>query len=188
MISAPPGSYWVVPEKLMAGPYPGSPHVGVARNRVAALLASGIRHFVNLMEPEEIGLLAGLVEDYVPIAWTVAAETRIELSCSNFPIRDFDTPSAELMSTILDEIDQAVAAGRCVYVHCRGGIGRTGTVVGCFLLRHRLVDADNVFDTIAWMRKSGRAGQGPSPETAAQRSFVKNWPLFDPCISTRKGR
>ena len=28
-----------------------------------------------------------------------------------------------------------LAGGRTVYLHCRGGIGRTGTVLGCYLVR-----------------------------------------------------
>lgn len=35
----------------------------------------------------------------------------------------------------------ALAAGQTVYVHCYGGIGRTGTVVGCWLVRHGLSGA-----------------------------------------------
>jgi len=51
-----------------------------------------------------------------------------------------------------------------------------------------MAGADNVLDTIAWMRRSGGAGQEPSPETEAQRSFVKNWPVFDRWIRSREGR
>jgi protein-tyrosine phosphatase len=38
---------------------------------------------------------------------------------------------AELMTTILDAIDESMTAGKPVYVHCWGGMGRTGTVIGC---------------------------------------------------------
>ena len=31
------------------------------------------------------------------------------------------------MQEILDAVDRALAAGRNVYLHCWGGIGRTGT-------------------------------------------------------------
>jgi protein tyrosine/serine phosphatase len=98
------------------------------------------------------------------------------------------SPSAELMNTILNDIDRAIEAGRSVYLHCRGGVGRTGTVVGCFLMRHGLAGADNVLDTIAWMRGSGGAGQECSPETEAQRSFVRNWLGFEQWIRSRGRR
>ena len=40
------------------------------------------------------------------------------------------------MASILDAIDAALDGGKTVYVHCWGGVGRTGTVVGCWLVRH----------------------------------------------------
>jgi protein-tyrosine phosphatase len=52
------------------------------------------------------------------------------------PIRDFGVPTEEQMRGILDAIDEAVADRHTVLVHCRGGIGRTGTVVGCWMRRH----------------------------------------------------
>ena len=92
-------------------------------------------------------------------------------------IRDLDVPrSRDEMSRILDEIDAALALGHTVYVHCWGGIGRTGTVVGCHLVRHGLT-GDEALAAIArlWptMQKSHRRDR--SPETAAQHAWVRGW-------------
>ena len=46
--------------------------------------------------------------------------------------------SAEAVATILGAIDVALAQGRTADVHCWGWIGRTGAVVGCWLVRHGL--------------------------------------------------
>ena len=40
------------------------------------------------------------------------------------------------MLAVLDAIDIALCEGHGVYIHCWGGVGRTGTVVGCWLKRH----------------------------------------------------
>jgi protein-tyrosine phosphatase len=46
-------------------------------------------------------------------------------------VRDAGVPQGrEQMERILATIRDEVAAGRPVYIHCWGGIGRTGTVVG----------------------------------------------------------
>jgi protein-tyrosine phosphatase len=90
--------------------------------------------------------------------------------------QDLFVPSVEQMQTILDTIDESLEAGRAVYVHCWGGVGRTGTVVGCWLLRHDLAEPTNVLDTVMKLRKQDRErGQRMSPETAAQQRFVKKW-------------
>ncbi len=64
----------------------------------------------------------------------------------------------------------AVANG-AVYVHCWGGVGRTGTVVGCWLLRHGYAVPSDVIDTIQSLRQVDPVRGHASPRTDAQ-SFV----------------
>ena len=77
------------------------------------------------------------------------------------------------MSRILDDIDAALEEDRTVYVHCWGGRGRTGTVVGCWLVRHGL-DGGDALEQIARLRRDLGHGS-PSPETAAQCAMVTGW-------------
>ena len=78
------------------------------------------------------------------------------------------------MIRILDDIDEARGTGGgTAYVHCWGGVGRTGTVVGCWLVRHGL-DRGDAVATIAALR-AGLPGARPSPETAAQVALIRSW-------------
>jgi len=100
-----------------------------------------------------------------------------------YPIRDVYIPTEELMVEILDAVDNDLAAGHNIYVHCWGGVGRTGTVVGCWLIRHGYATAADVLEVISDLR-IGDAGRGPnagrgetreSPETLEQFDFVVGW-------------
>jgi hypothetical protein len=42
-------TYWVVPERLLAGAYPGSPRPAEHRDRIESLWNAGVRTFINLM-------------------------------------------------------------------------------------------------------------------------------------------
>jgi protein-tyrosine phosphatase len=79
-----------------------------------------------------------------------------------------DVPTLAHMRWILDTIDAAVDEGRTVYIHCWGGIGRTGTVVGCYLVRQGMA-GDQALQEITRRRGIG------SPETESQRQMVLNW-------------
>jgi protein-tyrosine phosphatase len=84
------------------------------------------------------------------------------------------------MRRVLDAIDDDIASGRTVYVHCWGGVGRTGMTVGCWLVRHgmtgdeALAQVGRLFQTMSAdkLRKHARWG---SPQTEAQRDFVRAW-------------
>ena len=81
------------------------------------------------------------------------------------------------MTAILDAIDDSLTAGKPTYVHCWGGVGRTGTVIGCWLLRHGLAEPSNVLEVLMRLRKQDQERrQRMSPETAEQQRFVKSWP------------
>ena len=80
------------------------------------------------------------------------------------------------MVRILDFIDAELAAGRCVYVHCRAGIGRTGTTIGCHLVRSGL-GSEAALDRLQdlW-QQCGRSRRWPTiPETDEQVEFVHQW-------------
>jgi len=51
------------------------------------------------------------------------------------PIPDESAPDMELMEKALDWLDEALYLQKKVLVHCRHGLGRTGTFVSAYLLR-----------------------------------------------------
>jgi protein-tyrosine phosphatase len=165
-------SYWVVPRLLLAGAYPGDPDPDEHRAKVRALLDAGIRMFVNLMEEDETNYAGEPFVPYQDLAKQLCPDT----SCCRYPIRDLSAPTHDVMTNILDAIDAAMAADSPVYVHCWGGVGRTGTVIGCWLLRHGLAEPANVLKVLMQLRQQDRERRHRmSPESAEQQRFVKQW-------------
>ena len=77
---------------------------------------------------------------------------------------------------ILDAIDKALEDGKNVYVHCWGGIGRTGTVVGCWLVRHGMTADEAPAQIVERWQRMEKAYRHPRwPQTPHQRSYVRNW-------------
>jgi protein-tyrosine phosphatase len=69
-----------------------------------------------------------------------------------------------------------MTAGNPVYVHCWGGVGRTGTVIGCWLLRHGLAEPGDVLKVLMELRQQDQQRrQRMSPESPEQQRFVKGW-------------
>jgi hypothetical protein len=168
--------YWVVPGRLLAGAYPGHHEPAKHQAHVESLWRAGIRTFVSLLEPDERNNAGEPFADYATILYELAARSRERAECVAFPIRDVSIPSTATMRAVLDFIDHELVAGRPVYVHCFGGIGRTGTVVGCWLRRHELVSSGEVLKVMATLRRADRErASWRSPETEEQIRFVLGW-------------
>lgn len=162
-----PNSYWVRPGQLLAGEYPGSMSRAEAMERMQKLLRAGVNSFLDLTEEGELppyeALLPGL------------SERRVQYR--RLPIRDHGVPdSPAVMTRILDYIDSELAAGRCVYVHCRAGIGRTGTAVGCHLIRRGL-DNEAALERlqVLWQQCARSQRWLTVPETQQQTQYVLQW-------------
>ena len=142
--------------------------------KLQGLLDCGIQCVINLMEPNERDHDGLSFLDYEQELQRMANGT-FPVTCHRMPIRDLDVPSPELMTQILDRIDASLDKSRYIYVHCWGGRGRTGTVVGCWLVRHGIADGKNVLEKIQEFRLYDPKAHWPSPETSAQIRMVRSW-------------
>jgi len=168
-------SYWVIPGKFLAGCYPGSKNQDEQHQKLRALLDHGIRCVISLMEADEKGWSGKPFESYEDQMGSIAASMSRTVTLERMPIKDTRVPSRVEMCQILDRIDQCIQNHRPVYIHCFGGRGRTGTVVGCFLARHGIAYNHNVLDHIQELRTLTEDHYIPSPETLEQREMVLSW-------------
>src|SRR5918996_3477505 len=138
--------------------YPGFVYQRRLDDDLAAFLALGVRRVILLVEDEELA------------RWSdpgiVARAARGGLDVRRHPIPDGGTPpSMEAMDVILGEI----ASGRDradVAVACMGGVGRTGLVAACALVRAGR-NPDAAIERV-------RAVRHPTAvETAEQERFVR---------------
>jgi ADP-ribosyl-[dinitrogen reductase] hydrolase len=168
--------YWVIPGRFLAGAYPGKQDRALHVAGLTSLWSAGVRTFVSLMEEHERNQAGEAFAEYDPAIRELAARDGEAARFERFPIVDVRIPSRAFMVATLDCIDAELAADRGVYVHCLGGIGRTGTVVGCWLRRHGLASRDEVASVIARLRqKDLQRASRQSPETSAQFQFVRDW-------------
>jgi protein-tyrosine phosphatase len=80
------------------------------------------------------------------------------------------------MRSILDTIDAALQSGRKIYLHCWGGIGRTGTTVGCYLVRRGMNGEEALSQLAEWWRTVPKSRiHQRSPETYEQAHFIREW-------------
>ena len=165
-----PNCYWVT-NSLLAGEYPiDEMDEAKSREKIRGYLRRGVNFFVDLTQEDENEPYQQMLEDEASMMNTPVDYRRI-------PVEDFGIPSHDEMKRILDVIDEAILSdNKTVYLHCRGGIGRTGTAVGCYLARHGYSGEEALSTVNALFQNSDRSYDSScSPETHAQKKMVKMW-------------
>ncbi len=172
-----PYSYWVIPDRFAAGEYPGAKDPVEAAPKLEALLKAGINHFIDLTGLNVRGQPDNLTP-YSDIAQEQARRLGLSVGWERHTIVDGSIPASPWhMARILDALDAALGDGRTIYVHCLGGVGRTGTLVGCWLVRHGHTGDAALHRISELFGASGLATKHhhSSPETREQREYVRHW-------------
>jgi predicted protein tyrosine phosphatase len=170
--------YWVVPGRILAGEYPAAISSSwyrtmldseTTKRRLNAYLDAGITFFLDLTEKGElVPYLSHLQEE--------AHKRNLTIKYQRMEIQDGNIPTQAHMDAIQDTIDKALASNQALYIHCLGGIGRTGTVVGCYLVRRGMTGTGALEQLASWWKDVAKSRVHPrSPQTQQQVEFVKGY-------------
>ncbi len=167
-----PQSYWVVPQLLSAGHYPGDRSADVRREKLKGLVLCGIERTINLIPENETGRNGESFLPYQDELQALARERGGSVDCVRMGFPDGGIPTMDQMRAILDIIDTSLEARKPVYVHCWGGHGRTSTVIGCHLVRHGLAPSVAMERILAWRANLPRNW---FPFQNEQQAFLEAW-------------
>lgn len=159
-------AWWVEPGKVLAGEYPGSMEPAQMEFKLAALADAGIDTIIDLTRDDD-----GL-SSYAARWSEIGAARGRRLDRIHHPIMDLGVTTPEGYDAIVADMERELGAGRSVYVHCWGGVGRTGTVVGCWHVS-RGATADEALAAIARVRKGTRKAKATAPEMPCQVEAVR---------------
>jgi len=158
--------YWI------NGPWPGRLALS-ARPRggdwlesdIANWKRSGVDAILSLLTPDE--------ELDLDLADEGATAKKHDVDFASFPIADRQVPRSEtLLRQILEKVNTTLLAGRNVLVHCRQGVGRTGLVAACLLIRNGMSPG-------AAVEALSTARGVAVPETNEQREWIERFaPAF----------
>ena len=140
---------FVIDGHLAGMAHPG--HGGPIQNALQFLTENEIRAIVSLTEDplnEEAIRMAGM--DYL-----------------HLPVADFTPPSLEQVQTFVDFVRERSANQQASVVHCHAGMGRTGTMLACYLVSEN-VDPEDAIREVRTLRPG-------SIETAQQEALVRDW-------------
>lgn len=163
-VSRPLHQSYYIGGKLFAGEYPGDKNGELAEAKLKKMHHFGVRHFIDLTEDGELR----------PYRQLLANDT----TYLRFPIQDVNVPkSVEAVHQLIDKMEYLMQQDGYTYIHCWGGVGRTGTIVACYEARQ--MEEPTLEKTLTAMRnhfsKMPKASHRKSPETQEQIDFVRQF-------------
>ena len=176
-------SYYVNRDlKIYAGEYPGDKDDERCKMKLESFAWSKFKYFYDLTCEGELAPYAHHLQD--------------DQYHVRFPISDCSVPEdtasvAQLCQNIISQAEQQEedAFCNCIYIHCWGGVGRTGTIVAClyaYLMRNQGLGAEELYTKAMQQLQDGfsrcpKSKHRVSPENNLQRNFVKKF-IDNECI------
>lgn len=154
-----------VTKNIYAGEYPRNKDDESSYAKLKHFESFGITHFVDLTE-------VGELQPYESLLYKGAKYFR-------FPIKDVSIPqSTEDVRGLIAKITKVIkdSPKAKVYIHCWGGVGRTGLIVGCLLGELYRKNYDETLKMLEQLFMAcPKSAKRHTPETAEQHQFIAKY-------------
>ena len=109
---------------------------------------------VDLLNENDIGAILDVTAEFDGLDWTAYQE---DFAYLNIPVLDHTSPTTEQLLHAINWLDQKIADGQKVVVHCALGRGRSVLVVAAYLLaKHPSLTIDEAMANIQSIRTTAR--------------------------------
>ena len=135
-LPGPTGFTWILPGRLAGCPEPG--------------VIASIDYDLDLLVRVGITCLITLTEKDLP----QDALARHKLTNLHLPIYDREAPSIAQTYMLVRRMQLLLEKGEVLAVHCKAGIGRTGSVLAAWLIREGGLSASAAIERLRWIKST----------------------------------
>ena len=136
------GFSWVIEGELAGMPKPGSGQTALERD-------------LQFLDAEGVGAVVSLT--VAPLEEFTARSAGFDFL--HLPIPDLEPPTPTDIERFVAFVETSIGSGRPVAVHCKMGMGRTGTMAACYLVKR----GSDPFEAVRFVREI-RPGSIETPE------------------------
>lgn len=157
-------------DNIWGAEYPGDSFEKVAKDKIQNALDFGITHFIDLTEEGELPPYEHLLPQDGSVQYL------------RFPIKDARAPkSIEDVNRLLGKMEDILKRKDAkIYLHCWGGVGRTGTISACWIAHKSNSNYCLVMSRLqTYWRTCLKSYSQPIPDHWSQKEFIKTYIAYE---------